>query len=198
VAYGEDNRTRAKAWAAGIDAARRRTGVGLPDGLAAPAARLRHLLSQWVLAEVAPGRLLPWLPVAYGFDIVIYFTADREPAWWAATIAAAAGIVAAILARRRAVGFSIALALAAIASGFATAILQTARIAHPVLGFSTWSAQVEGFVEVREEREPSDRIVVRVTKIDVPRMHEVPERVRVAVRRPQDVTPKTEDLEPDD
>ena len=32
----------------------------------------------------APGRLLPWLPVAFGLGIAIYFTAEREPAWWAA------------------------------------------------------------------------------------------------------------------
>jgi competence protein ComEC len=50
---------------------------------------LGHLLSQWALAEVAPGRLVPWLPVAFGFGIVGYFTADREPAWWAACARAA-------------------------------------------------------------------------------------------------------------
>ena len=37
----------------------------LPDGLAERAAWLRRLLSQWAIAEVAPGRLMPWLPVAY-------------------------------------------------------------------------------------------------------------------------------------
>ena len=167
MAYGEDNRTRAKAssakaWAAGIDAARRRAGFVLPDGLSVPAEQLRRLLSQWAVAELAPGRLLPWLPIAYGFGMVAYFTAEREPAWWAALAAALTGITIAVLARRSPFGFPLALALAGIAAGFATATVQTARIAHPVLGFSTWSAQVQGFVEVREERERSDRIVVRV------------------------------------
>jgi len=93
-ARDEKPRTRAKAWAAGIDAARRRAGFMLPAGLVDITGWLRHLLSQWALAEVAPGRLVPWLPVAFGFGIVGYFTADREPAWWAASALALAGFVA--------------------------------------------------------------------------------------------------------
>ena len=173
----------AKAWAAKLDAARRRAGLLLPDGLSLPAGRLGRLLAQWALAEVAPGRLLPWLPVAFGFGIVGYFTADREPAWWAATTAVAAGLAIAFLARRRPAGFPIALAFAAIAAGFATATLKTVRIAHPVLAYPSWSAQVTGFVEMREERERSDRITVRVQQIDARRMEVKPERVRVAVRK---------------
>ncbi len=91
----EPRQSRAKAWAAEVDAARRRAGLTLPDGLTERAAWLGRLLSEWAIAEVAPGRLLPWLPVAYGFGIVVYFTADREPASWAAAALALAGIVAA-------------------------------------------------------------------------------------------------------
>ena len=80
MAENGQSRTRAKAWAAEIDAARRRAGLMLPEGLAARAAWLGRLIAQWAAAEVAPGRLLPWLPVAFGFGIVAYFTADREPA----------------------------------------------------------------------------------------------------------------------
>src|SRR5450759_1646586 len=87
MAENEQRRTRAKAWTAEIDAARRRAGFMLPAGLADRAAWLGRLLSQWAVAEVAPGRLLPWLPVAFDFGIVAYFTADREPAWWAASSA---------------------------------------------------------------------------------------------------------------
>jgi hypothetical protein len=32
----------------------------LPDWLGAPAEQLRRQLLQWVLAELAPGRLVPW------------------------------------------------------------------------------------------------------------------------------------------
>jgi competence protein ComEC len=179
----QQEQTRAKAWAAGIGAARRRAGLVLPEGVSVPAERLRHVLSDWALAEVAPGRLMPWLPVAYGFGVVVYFTAAHEPSWWAAIAAAVVGIATAFLARRSSVGFPLALGVAAMTAGFATGTLQARRIVHPVLGYSIASAQVTGFVEISEERERSDRIVVRVATLDAPRLHEKPERVRVAVRK---------------
>lgn len=96
MAQNDQSRTRAQAW--DIDAARQRAGTMLPAGLAERAAWLGRLLSQWAIAEVAPGRLLPWLPVAFGSGIVLYFTADREPAWWAASALALAGVIIAFLA----------------------------------------------------------------------------------------------------
>lgn len=173
----------AKAWAAAVEAARRRVGHAVPDEVAAAAGRLWDRLSQWAAAELAPGRLVPWLPVAFGSGIVAYFTADREPAWWAALALAFAGVSVAVLARRRALGLVLALGFAAVAAGFATATLRTQRIAHPVLQFPVASATLSGFVEVREEREPSDRIVLRVHKIEARRLGEAPERVRLAVRK---------------
>ena len=152
MAQSDKSRARAKAWVEEIDAARRRAGFAMPDALAPAADRLRRKLLEWAVAEVAPGRLVPWLPVAFGFGIVGYFTADREPAWWAAAGLALAGIVVAFLARRRAIGFPLALAFAAIAAGFAVATLRTARIVHPVLQQPISSVQVAGFVEIREER----------------------------------------------
>ncbi|HEY0303130.1 MAG TPA: ComEC/Rec2 family competence protein, partial [Rhizomicrobium sp.] len=140
-------------------------------------------MSQWLAAEVAPGRLLPWLPVAFGTGIALYFAAEREPAWWAAGGLALLSIVIAFAARNRPVGFPMALGLAAIACGFCLVTLHTLRIAHPVLQTSTWTAQVSGFVETREEREKSDRIVVRVHRFDAARIGDAPERVRVSVRK---------------
>jgi len=99
---------------------------------------------EWVLAEVAPGRLMPWLAVAYGVGIVVYFTADREPAWWAVIALTAAGTAVAILARRRAVSFPLPLGFAACAAGFATGTLRT-KIVTPlpriVPAPSWWSAR---------------------------------------------------------
>ena len=141
---GRAKTPQAKAW--DIDAARRRAAVLLPAGFTDWAARPRRLLSEWALAEVAPGRLVPWLPVAFGFGIVGYFTADREPAWWAAAGLALLGILVAIAARRRAIGFPLALGCAAIAAGFAVATVQTVRIVHPVLQQPISSVQVAGFV----------------------------------------------------
>jgi competence protein ComEC len=65
----------------------------------------------------------------------------------------------------------------------AIATLQTARIAHPILQVTIANASLSGFVEIREERERSDRIVIRVERFDAPGASSVPRRVRVAVRK---------------
>ena len=179
------NRPRAgtKAWAPDIEAAGRPAGFLIPDGVVNSAGHLRGVLAHWVAAEVAPGRLVIWLPVAFAFGIVAYFTADREPAWWAAACLTAACIVVAILVRQWSIGFPLALGLAAIASGFAVATVQTVRIDHPILQQAISSASLAGFVEIREERERSDRIVVRVEHFDAPRTRVALDRVRIAVRK---------------
>jgi competence protein ComEC len=177
-------RARAKAWAAEVDAARRRAGLALPEGLEGRTARLGRLIAEWAAAETAPGRLMPWLAVAYGVGIVLYFTADHEPAWWAACGLTLAGFALVVAERRRPVGFPLALSFAAIAAGFATANLRTASVAHPVLQYAASGVTVAGFVEIREERERSDRITVRVHRLDSARpLTETPERVRLAVRK---------------
>lgn len=181
MALGLGGRTQAVAGA--IADARRRAAASLPDGFAAYSEKLRRLVSEWALAEVAPGRLLPWVPVAFGFGIVLYFTADREPALWATGGAAVVALALVVALRRSAVGFPAAVALATLAAGFAVATAQTVRIAHPVLQTTIASATLSGFIEVREERERSDRVVIRLHSFDAPRVSEKPERVRVALRK---------------
>ena len=145
--------------------------------------RAAQQLRAWALVETGPGRLVPWLAVAFGVGIVVYFAAEREPALWAGPSLLVGAIVIAVLARRRPVAFPICVGIAAMAAGFAAATAKRAIIAHPVLPAPVWSVDVAGFVEVREERERSDRIVVRVTRIAGPRLDETLERVRVSVRK---------------
>ena len=184
MAEQPDSRSaRAKAWAAELDAVRRRAGFVLPDEVEAIIGRWRKLVGEWAVAEVAPGRLFPWLAVSFGTGIVLYFAADREPAWWATIALALVAAATAVGARRRHVGFPLALALAATAVGLAVPTLKTARIVHPVLPFPVYNASVSGFVEVREERERSDRIVLAVQHIEGRRLNEAPQRVRLAVRK---------------
>jgi competence protein ComEC len=182
---GEDfaarTRARARAIAAEVDAARRRAGTLFP-GAAATTERLGEWLSRLAVLEVAPGRLIPWLPVGFGFGIVLYFSADREPAVWATSSAALAAIVIAVLARKSAAGFALVLAFASVAAGFAVATLKTASIAHPILHYPA-TVELSGFIEVREEREKNDRIVIRIERIAGRRLDEAPDRVRVAVRK---------------
>ena len=61
-----------------------RAQAGAPGRVAAFEFAVPARMREWAAQEVAAGRLLPWFAVAYGFGIVLYFTAEREPAWWAA------------------------------------------------------------------------------------------------------------------
>jgi competence protein ComEC len=38
----------------------------------------REVLSRWFATDVAAGRLMPWLPIAFGFGVVVYITADAN------------------------------------------------------------------------------------------------------------------------
>jgi competence protein ComEC len=75
------------------------------------------------------------------------------------------------------------LAGAAVAAGFAVATLKAVYVAHPVLARPAMSVSIAGFVEVREERERTDRIVVRALSLDGARMEQKPGRVRVSVKK---------------
>jgi competence protein ComEC len=58
-------------------------------------------------------------------------------------------------------------------------------IDHPVLHHSAGNVSIAGWVEVREERERSDRIVVKVERLESRHLNDAPERVRVSVRKGQ-------------
>jgi hypothetical protein len=90
-----EHRARARAWTWPVGV-RPSLDVWRPRPEFALATQLR----QWVRAEVTAGRLLPWLAVAYGFGIVIYFTAEREPVWQAAVALAVACVICTVLLRR--------------------------------------------------------------------------------------------------
>ena len=147
-----------------------------PSGAPAWASFLEKLRA-WARAEAGAGRLLPWVPVAYGGGIALYFAAAREPVLWVAVATAAAlGVVAVLLRRSR--YFVSAVMLAAVAAGFATATARTARVSHTVLARPLYSVAVSGFVETRDIRERTDRFVLRVTSMDAPRLSTKLERVR--------------------
>ncbi|MFZ0237853.1 MAG: ComEC/Rec2 family competence protein [Xanthobacteraceae bacterium] len=145
-------------------------------------------IREWAAQELTTGRLLPWFAVAYGTGVVLYFTAEREPALWAAAVPVAVCALGAGLLRRQIVPQKIvlnviALGLFGIALGFAVATLKTAMIQHPVLRFPASGVTVSGFVELREESQHTDRFVLRVDRIDGGRIEEPPQRVRLSVKR---------------
>ncbi|MGY4289367.1 hypothetical protein ACVWXO_008633 [Bradyrhizobium sp. LM2.7] len=96
--------------------------------------------------------MLPWLPVAFGCGIALYFAADHEPVLWVAAVTAAAMTTGAILLRRSRL-FGPAIMIAAVAAGFAVATWKAARIAHTVLAKPLYSVSLSGFVETRDIRE---------------------------------------------
>jgi len=176
------SRGRAEAWRPWI-AARRRPALAWPQGLTDFARRTAQRVREWAAVEAAPGRLVPWLAIGFGIGTIIYFAIDREPAVSAAALLLAATVAAAILCRRRPVAFPACVGLAAVAAGFATGAIKREIIVHPVLSAPAWNVDIAGFVEVREERERSDRVVVRVARMSGARLTENLERVRVSVRK---------------
>jgi len=126
---------------------------------------------------------MPWLPVGFGLDIALYFTAEHEPVWWVTAALAAAAIACACVVRGRPVAFPVVLAFVAIASGFATATIKSRLVDHVVLRAPAYGVIVKGFVERREELERSDRIVVGVVTMDGARLTDHPQRIRVSVRK---------------
>ncbi|QUS40184.1 ComEC family competence protein [Tardiphaga alba] len=139
-------------------------------------------LRAWAQAEAGPGRLLPWVPVAFGAGIALYFAAEREPVAGVAAATACAFAIAAILLRRSS-AFPTMLLAAALAAGFACATWKSARIAHEVLAKPVFGAALTGFVETREERERSDRFVLRVATMETPRDAIKLTRVRLSVKK---------------
>jgi competence protein ComEC len=154
-----------------------------PEWLAGPVRAALQRVREWAVVELGPGRLVPWIAIAFGSGVIIYFAADHEPALWAAAVALAGTFVVACLCRDRPYAFPAMVGALALAAGFAAATFKGALIAHPVLSAPLWNVELAGFVEAREERERSDRIVVRVVRISAPRLNEALERVRVSVRK---------------
>jgi competence protein ComEC len=177
-------RSRVETWP---DAAtRRRTDWPWLRGLNERAERLAAAVKGYVAVEAERGQLLAWVAVAFGTGIAAYFAADREPLVWIVVPIAGALAVAAVLARR--LRFLAPLILvAAAAAGFATATVKTARIEHGVLARPMFSVTMAGFVETRDERERSDRFVLRVDRFEPARATaDTPvnlQRVRLSVKK---------------
>lgn len=146
------------------------------------------LLSDWtkrlqgaVVDEIERRRLFLWLPVMMGIGILLYFSADREPALWAPAIGLAIAAGLAVVLRGRPAASGACLAAAAIMAGFLAACWRTAEIAAPVLDRPR-IGQISGFVESIEARDAGARLVIRVTGIAGLDPALQPRRIRVNVR----------------
>jgi competence protein ComEC len=147
---------------------------------------------------------LPWAPIAFGFGVVAYFAAEREPSWIAATALAAGAVTAALLARRHTLMFTGTILVATAALGFAVASIKSALIAHPILDRPIYGASVKGFIEVREVTLQHTETGWQIERA-IPAGTERPwahvrERTAVASSAPPaaDGSPQTDDLKPGD
>jgi competence protein ComEC len=161
--------------------------AAVPAGGYAPSAPafwppLIETLRAWARAEAGAGRLLPWVPVAFGTGIALYFAADREPVLPVAMAVAVVLCVVAVVLRRQKF-FPAAVMIAAVAAGFAVATWKTARVAHGVLARPMFSVSLTGFVETRDIRERTDRFVLRVVTMESARGMTKLERVRLSVKK---------------
>lgn len=139
-------------------------------------------LQTWARAEAGAWQLLPWVPVAFGAGIAVYFSAEHEPVLPVVAATAAMLCAGAFLARRSRV-FPVLVLVAAVACGFTAATLRTERVAHVVLTRPLYSVQLAGFVETREIRARTDRFVLRVKRMEAPRSRIRLDRVRLSVKK---------------
>lgn len=139
--------------------------------------------------EAEQRRLFPWLAVAFGAGILVFFTAtDGAPALAAPLIAATLCLAATFALRARPIVLALMLALAALFLGFAAGVWRVSSVAGPVLSRIT-IAPLAGLVEGLDEREGGARLIVRVASFGDLDAESRPRRVRVSYRAAQAVRP---------
>ncbi len=134
-----------------------------PDERLGVPARLRA--GAHALLAAQHGRFAPWLAVALGAGVLVYFQQPREPGLWALWLAPAL-LLAAILASRRAplTGWAIGLAAAA-TLGFGVAAWHAARMPPP-LDLPRGAVQLAGTVAAVELLPEGRRITVEGARLN--------------------------------
>ena len=143
---------------------------------------LAEALRASVAAEFAQAQLLPWIALAFACGTAAYFGVSREPVVGIVAPVAAILMTAAFFVRHTRAFVPIML-LSATVTGFAGAAIKTARVDHLVLQRPLYGVALKGFVEVREERERTDRFVIRVTEMQHDRQRITLDRVRLSVKK---------------
>ncbi|HYY84479.1 MAG TPA: competence protein ComEC, partial [Beijerinckiaceae bacterium] len=121
---GQPGRSRKGARAAALAA----TGFGRAHDWRAALEQIPRFLRACVAEEVEQRRLFPWIAVAFGAGIVLFFSAEGRPALWAPLAGVALAGAAAVALRHRLWSFAAAVAATAVFAGFAAAVVRTARV----------------------------------------------------------------------
>ncbi len=157
-----------------------------PRALADRAASVWLHLAAAFEREIDAGRGFLWLPVAFGFGILVYFGLPAEP--WMPALATLAAVLAvtAWRARYRVVAFRVLVVAAMVAAGALAAKLRTDAAAAPVLAREA-TVTVSGWITEREEAARGGvRVLLRVHEISGLAAAATPRFVRVTVRSKAD------------
>ena len=139
--------------------------------------------------EVDQRRLFPWLAVAFGTGILVYFTVTVGETNLAAPIGLAALLCVLMPFRAaRPVARAALLALIVALLGFSAGAWRVARVAGPVLARTT-IAPLTGFIEALDEREEGARLIVFVETFGTLAPEQRPTRVRASYKTAQTLKP---------
>lgn len=138
-------------------------------------------LQSCVVHEVEQRRLFPWLAVAFGAGVLLFFAAEGRPALWAPATGGGVALAAAIALRRHPAAGVVAIGLTALFAGFAAGVIRQDSVHAPALD-RLRIAKVSGFIEAVDERDEGARLVLRVHAIAGLTADTAPRRVRVTVR----------------
>lgn len=140
-----------------------------------------RLALDWLPARLAAerGRWGLWLPVAMGTGNAAYFALPTEPPGWAGALAAGVLALVAVAVRRRPEWLVPAMALVAVAAGFAAGQARTASVAAPMLQREIGPVTVTGRVEAIDRLEAGVRLVLVGPAVERLAPAATPHRVRV-------------------
>ncbi|QFU16422.1 ComEC/Rec2 family competence protein [Microvirga thermotolerans] len=148
---------------------------------------LRGWAGRALAVEVAQRRLFPWIAVAFGCGILLFFQAE-EPSLPAPLAGLALSAALAWGLRKRPVALAVFVGIAAIHAGFLAGGLRARSVAAPVLARVT-IAPLTGFVESVEDRAEGRRILVRVARIEGLAPEATPFTVRVSAKNAGKLAP---------
>src|SRR5580704_1491653 len=124
-----------------------------------------------------------WLPALMGTGIALYFSLDREPAWWVGAAALSGAITALLAVRWKQIDLTLSAALVAVALGFAAAQFQAWMVAAPVLEHRLGPVEVAGRLLSVDPLPEGARLVIAPDRVgDLDAQHR-PARLRVRLRR---------------
>jgi competence protein ComEC len=152
-----------------------------PVGRGWPALGWRAPVADWLILELERRTPFPWIAVAFGLGVLLFFQADGRPALWAPVAGFLAATAAAVALRRRVLAFMGAVGCAAAFAGFTAGLLRLDAVEAPVLD-KLMIGKLEGFVESMEERREGGRLIVLVHDVAGVAPERRPARVRVSLR----------------